>query len=499
MPRESGILLPVSSLPSPYGIGTLGQAAYDFVDFLAASGQRCWQVLPLTPTLASGSPYQSGSVFAGNPYLIDLDFLRQDGLLERDDLEGSWGQRLDQVDYKLLGERRLKLLRYALDNYIPGSRFERFAKENAAWLEDYALFMALQQRYGSPWQLWPAPLRQRRASALEKAKKTLREELRFYELLQYAFWVQWSHLRRYANRRGIQLIGDLPIYTALDSADVWAHQELFQLDSRGYPSAVAGVPPDAFSDSGQLWGNPLYDWKRLRRQGYDWWLQRLEHNSRLFDRLRLDHFRGFESYWAVPYGAATAAAGHWEKGPGLSFFRQIERKLGNFALIAEDLGDITPAVRRLQQQSGLPGMKVLQFAFDPENESSYLPHNCAGNCVVYTGTHDNNTPRGWFEDLGDKERDFVCRYLSCSEEDISWALLRAAWASPAPLALCQAQDLLDLPGSARTNLPGTVGNNWQWRLLPGQLDAKLARRLRQLTQTYYRLNPNIKEVPHGKA
>ncbi len=487
MTRASGVLLHISSLPSKYGIGTFGKEAYRFIDFLEQAGQKYWQVLPMSPTEVGNSPYQSSSVFAGNPFFIDLDFLVKDGLLSPEDLQGDWGSDPEKVDFDTLLGQRMDVLRKAFDAFIPGTRFEIFCNKNSHWLDDYALFMAIRKEQGSPWQSWPTELKQRKASALKTVKQSCANEILFQKFLQFKFYEQWSFLKRYANKKGIELIGDVPIYTASDSADCWSNPEQFQLNKEGYPSAVAGVPPDAFSETGQLWGNPLYDWKKMHWDGYKWWLQRMEHNSKLYNKVRIDHFRGLESYWSVPAGDKTAENGKWEKGPGLRLFRAMEKKLGKLNIIAEDLGVITPEVEQLRRDAGLPGMKILQFAFDPNNESSYLPHNCCGRTVVYTGTHDNDTALGWFDGLDEETQAYVCRYLNIEgREDVSLALIRAAWSSGAELAMCQMQDILDLDSSCRMNTPGTVEGNWFWRMKPDALSEELALELAKLTKLYWR-------------
>ncbi len=492
MSRKSGILMHISSLPSKYGIGTFGQEAYDFVDFLEKSGQTYWQVLPMGPTDFGNSPYQSSSVFAGNPFFIDLDLLVKDGLLSSEDCEGDWGNDEEKVDFSKLIEKRLPLLRKAFERFEPNRYYDSFCKENQQWLEDFALYMALKGQYKCPWQQWPKELAQRDESALAKAKEEYSTEVNFHKFLQYKFDEQWKYLKRYANKKGIQFIGDIPIYTATDSSDTWAEPKQFQLDEKGYPSAVAGVPPDAFSETGQLWGNPLYDWEAMENDGYQWWIRRMETNCKLYDKVRIDHFRGLESYFAIPSGEKTAENGKWISGPGMNLFHAIEKKLGKVDVIAEDLGVITDEVRALLKESGFPGMKVLQFAFDPNNESSYLPHNCAGNTVVYTGTHDNNTVRGWFDSIGEADKEFVLAYLNIdSGEDISWALVRAAWSSAADSAMAQMQDFLDLPQSCRMNMPGTAVDNWNWRMKPNQLKDELAARIKKLTKLYFR---NIKKT-----
>ena len=394
--RKAGVLMPISSLPSPWGIGTMGGAAREFIDFLAAAGQSFWQILPLGPTGYGDSPYQSFSSWAGNPYFIDLDDLTGEGLLERREYQHlNWGDDPARVDYGLLYRTRCPVLRKACAR-LPereGDRFRRFCSDEAGWLEDYALFMALKERFGGrSWQEWPRPVRLREPAALEEARTQLAVEVDFWKGVQYLFCRQWKKLKAYANEKGISILGDLPIYTALDSADVWASPEQFQLDDQGCPTEVAGCPPDAFSEDGQLWGNPLFDWERMKGDGYQWWLRRAGYQLRLFDTLRVDHFRGFESYYAIPYGETTARNGRWRPGPGLDFFQAVNHTLGKQDIVAEDLGFLTPEVHRLLKETGYPGMKVLEFAFGSrELGSDYLPHCYPANCVVYTGTHDNDT------------------------------------------------------------------------------------------------------------
>lgn len=498
--RSSGILLHISSLPSPYGIGTFGREAYRFVDFLASAGQQYWQVLPMNPTDYGNSPYQSNCVFAGNPYFIDLDFLCRDGLLTKEECRQiPWCTSLEQVDYAALKQHRLPLLRRAFARFTQQlaqqtklqGQFEVFCKENRFWLEDYTLYMALKEYFHQlPWQSWPEDIRRRQSRAMAFYRKNLAQTVDFYGFIQFKFYEQWFHLKRYANRLGVKIIGDIPIYVAPDSADTWANSRLFQCDRDGRLCAVAGVPPDAFSKTGQMWGNPLYRWDVMKGEGYRWWLWRIALNRRLFDMVRIDHFRGLESYYSIPAGEKTAQNGHWEKGPGISFFKAIKRRLGPVAFIAEDLGMLTPEVHRLREASGYPGMKILQFAFSTQEESTYLPHNCQPDCVVYTGTHDNNTILGWFDALSAANRAFVCRYLNLPAENprsaISWALVRAAWATPAHLAMAQMQDLLQLEEDARMNTPATVGQNWQWRMLPGAANTQIALWLKELTETYAR-------------
>ena len=491
--RRAGVLMPISSLPSPWGIGTLGAAAREFVDFLAAGGQSCWQILPVGPTSYGDSPYQSFSSFAGNPYFIDLDDLAQEGLLKREEYESlDWGGDPGQVDYALLYQNRYPVLRKAcarLDRSEAGA-FAVFCREQEDWLEDYALFMALKEKFnGLSWQQWPEELRLRRLRAMERAGEELEEERWFWKGVQYLFFRQWNELKRRANEKGISIIGDLPIYVSGDSADVWASPEQFQMDKEGRPTEVAGCPPDAFTEDGQLWGNPLFDWERMKEEGYAWWIRRIAFQFQIYDILRIDHFRGFDEYYAIPYGDKTARNGRWRPGPGIEFFQAVKNTLGKREIIAEDLGFLTPSVRKMLRQSGFPGMKVLQFAFDSRDTGSdYLPHCYGRRCVVYTGTHDNDTILGWMKSAPRKDVQFAKEYLRLSSrEGYHWGMMRAAWASPADLAIMQMQDLLGLDGRARMNTPSTLGNNWKWRSLPGSYGEKLARRLYRETKVYQRL------------
>lgn len=431
--RRAGILMPISSLPSPWGIGTLGEAAREFVDFLAQGGQSCWQILPVGPTSYGDSPYQSFSSFAGNPYFIDLDDLAAEGLLEREEYTGlNWGTNPEQVDYSLLYQNRYPVLRKAcgrLDRSEEGA-YGAFCLENREWLEDYALFMALKEKFGGrSWQEWPKSLRLRRPRALEKARVELEEEIQFWKGVQYLFFRQWDALKKLANGRGISIIGDLPIYVSGDSADVWANPEQFQLDQAGLPTEVAGCPPDGFTEDGQLWGNPLFDWERMKGEGYAWWLRRIDFQFKIYDILRIDHFRGFDEYYAIPYGDKTARNGRWRPGPGIEFFQTVKKALGKKEIIAEDLGFLTDSVRKMLRQSGFPGMKVLQFAFDSRDAGSdYLPHCYKPNCVVYTGTHDNDTILGWIKTAPRKDVQFAKEYLRLnSREGYNWGMMRSAW------------------------------------------------------------------------
>lgn len=491
--RRAGILMPISALPSPYGIGTLGAKARAFVDFLAEGGQSCWQILPIGPTGYGDSPYQSFSSFAGNPYFIDLDTLAEEGLLEPGEYQDlPWGEDPAKVDYGLLYETRYPVLRKACQRLLAQGRedFFQFCEAESDWLEDYALFMALKDRHGgASWFEWELELRLRKPHAMERAKAGLAAETNFWKGVQYLFFEQWKALKNYANGKGIAIIGDLPIYVSGDSADVWADQKQFQLDKEGRPTEVAGCPPDGFSADGQLWGNPLFDWERMKKDGYAWWLRRIAFQFRLYDTLRIDHFRGFDSYYAIPYGEATAKNGRWRPGPGIGFFRKVNQTLGEKDIIAEDLGFLTPSVRQLLKDSGYPGMKILEFAFDSRDSGSdYLPHRYPNHCVVYTGTHDNDTILGWMATAPKDDVAFAKEYLRLTEEEgYHWGMMRAAWASVADLAVMQFQDLLGLGSEGRINIPSTQGGNWLWRALPGTYSEELAQRLRRETALYQRL------------
>lgn len=487
--RSGGILMPIFSLPGPYGIGTMGAAARRFVDFLKAAGQRYWQILPICPTSYGDSPYSSFSTFAGNPYLIDLDQLCLDGLLEKDEYAGlDWGE--GKVHYDRLYQLRYPVLRLAFGRFarnVPDD-FSDFCRENP-WLGDYALFMALKdENGGKPWQEWPEPLRRREPKALEKARADHSEDLAFWKCVQYLFYRQWRELKRYANDNGVSIIGDLPIYVAGDSADVWANPGQFQLDEDLKPVEVAGCPPDGFSADGQLWGNPLYDWDKLKAEGYGWWMDRIEHQCNIYDVLRIDHFRGFEAYYAIPYGEDTARNGHWRYGPGMDFFRAVEARVGKQPIIAEDLGFMTDGVRQLLSDSGFPGMKVMEFAFDSRENSDYLPHNYPRNCVVYTGTHDNDTVLGWLESASEEDVTFATEYLRLTpEEGFHWGMMRGAWSSVGDLAVVQMQDVLGLGSEGRINTPSTVGQNWMWRMEEGAATAELAAKVRHQMELYRRI------------
>lgn len=502
-PRSSGILLHPTSLPGPWGIGDLGPAAYSFVDFLHAAGQSLWQILPLGPTGYGDSPYQCFSAFAGNPLLISLDALIQKGLLGYDEVVSAAAERhlsLDTVHYGEVMEFKLPLLWRAYERMqegaIPevGEAFQTFKHDHAAWLDDYALFMALKDAHGGqPWNSWEPALRQRDPDALAQARQAHARAIDWQQFLQFLFFRHWARLKAYANEHGIKIIGDAPIFVAFDSADVWAHQQRFFLDAHGNPSVVAGVPPDYFSPTGQRWGNPLYRWSTMASDGYAWWVARLRASFSQVDILRLDHFRGFAAYWEVPATEETAMNGRWVKGPGADLFAHLERALGHLPIIAEDLGLITPDVHALRDQFDFPGMKVLQFAFG-EPENPYLPHYHVPNCVVYTGTHDNNTSVGWFQDLSEPEREQVRAYLGRDGADIAWDLIRLALMSVADLAIVPFQDVLRLGADARMNTPGHLGQNWAWRFRSEALNEGLAGGLRFLTAIYDRLPAALKPV-----
>ena len=489
--RKSGILMHISSLPSPYGIGTMGKCAYEFVDFLEAAGQAFWQILPLSPTGYGDSPYQSFSTFAGNPYLIDLDSLVEEGLLTREELESTiWGESETRVDYGCLYNNRSKLLKIAFDRFTADGAFLGFVEENVWWLEDFGLFMALKERFrGQPWQKWSVSLMMRLPEIMASYRKELAEEIRFQYFQQYLFFRQWKALRSYANEKGIRIIGDVPIYVPLDSADVWANPQLFQLDSACRPKLVAGCPPDSFTAEGQLWGNPLYDWDRMRETGYGWWIRRLRAAAKMYDVVRLDHFRGFESYWAVPAGDKTAANGSWKQGPGADFIGAVKEALPELSFIAEDLGYLTPEVKKLQQDSGYPGMKVLQFAFDSREESNYLPHTYTRNSVCYTGTHDNLTLQQWFDEASPEDIGLAKAYLGLNgEEGCVWGMIRGCMGSVSDLCVVQMQDYLGLGGEARMNFPGTLSSkNWSWRAAPGFITEDLTAKIFAITKRYARV------------
>jgi len=494
-PRGSGLLLHPTSLPGPYGIGDLGPAAYLWVDTLVRAGQKWWQVLPLGPTGYGDSPYQCFSAFAGNPYLVSPDSLVQDGLITAADLPNRPFPE-DRVDFGPVIQFKVALLQRAWERFRAGAaaalkpEFEAFCDEAAGWLDDFALFMALKDAHGgASWLTWELPLVRRDDAALAAARSRQADSIRQHQFRQFLFFKAWRALKAHANTQGVRLIGDIPIFVSSDSADVWAHPENFQLDEHRQPVAVAGVPPDYFSKTGQLWGNPLYDWEALKASGYDWWVQRFRATLEQVDLVRLDHFRGFEAYWRVPAGMPTAEIGAWTPGPGAEFLTNLSEALGGLPLIAEDLGVITPQVEALRDDFHLPGMKILQFAFGGATEDRFLPHTYEHNCVVYTGTHDNDTTVGWYQAATEAERDFFRRYVARDGSDVAWDFIRLAWSSVADLAVAPLQDLLSLGTEARMNLPGRPSGNWSWRFRAGAVTPETVARLADMTTLYARQAP----------
>jgi 4-alpha-glucanotransferase len=494
--RSGGILLHPTSLAGRYGIGDLGPQAYRFIDWLASTGCKLWQVLPLGPTGYGDSPYQCFSAFAGNPYLISFDGLIEDGLLTEDDFVSMPTFSASRVDYGQLIPWKLYLLEKAYSR-LPSApekfrkEFDRFGKENASWLDDYALFMSIKEaKGGGPWSEWDEPIRKRKKSAMDKARADHAESIVRHSFYQFLFFRQWNKLRKYAHEHEVTIIGDIPIFIAYDSADAWANPKLFHLDEESLPTVVAGVPPDYFSATGQLWGNPLYKWSAHRKSAYEWWIERFRSVLNLVDIVRLDHFRGFAGYYEIPFGSPTAEHGRWVTGPGRDFFESIypalSRKKGEtLPIIAEDLGVITPDVIELRDSLNLPGMKILQFGFDsPANP--FLPHNYSPNCVAYTGTHDNDTVRGWYETAPEGERGFARRYLGTDGGDIPWSMIRSVWSSVAVYAIAPIQDVLGLGGEARMNFPSRLGGNWEWRMGEDDLSDSLAGRLKEMNELYSR-------------
>ena len=494
MKRASGILLPVASLPSKYGIGCFSKEAYAFIDKLVEAGQSYWQILPLSPTSYGDSPYQSFSSFAGNPYFIDPDALVEEGVLTEEECESfDFGSNPVQIDYEKQYRQRFLLLRFAYErsNIAQNPDFIRFMEQNADWLEDYALFMAVKQRFGgAAWSEWAEDIKKRWSFALDYYRRECYFDIEFYKYLQFVFQKQWSRLKRYANEKGIRIIGDIPIYVAFDSSDAWAHPEMFQFDGEYCPTAVAGCPPDAFAETGQLWGNPLYRWEYHRQTGYQWWCRRMEHCFSLYDVVWIDHFRGFDEYYSIPWGDETAEHGHWEKGPGMELFWALRARLGEQEIIAEDLGFLTESVMRLLEESGYPGMKVLEFAFDPREKSDYLPHSYHKNCVVYTGTHDNETLVQWYKGLDDESRAFAEEYMdnaATPDKEKYWDFVRMAMLSVADTCVIPVQDYLGLDKEARINKPSTLGGNWLWRMSEGMLTEEVIEKIRRLTEISARL------------
>ena len=492
--RAAGILMPISSLPSEYGIGCFSKSAYEFVDWLKGAGQSYWQILPLGPTSYGDSPYQSFSTFAGNPYFISLDELIEEGVLTRAECEKvNWGKAKGSIDYEKIYNGRYPLLRkaYERSKISENPEYQKFVNENSWWLSDYALFMAVKGRFDNvEWTKWAEDIRLRWKWAMDYYREELYYDIEFQQYMQFKFHEQWMKLKAYANENGIKIIGDIPIYVAFDSADTWAHPDRFQLDENNTPKAVAGCPPDGFSATGQLWGNPLYQWEYHKETGYAWWVQRVAHCFRLYDIMRIDHFRGFDEYYSIPYGDKSAENGHWEKGPGMELFYAIREKLGDLPIIAEDLGFLTEGVRRLLSDSGYPGMKVLQFAFDSREESDYLPHNYERNCVVYTGTHDNDTLQGWYQSICAEDKEMALTYMNnraTDEKEIHWDYISLAMRSVADTCIIPVQDFLGLGSEARMNIPSTLGNNWNWRMKKGALTDDILEKIYALTKVTGRL------------
>ena len=496
--RSAGVLMPITSLPSPWGIGTLGRSAREFLDFLAESGQTYWQLLPIGPTGYGDSPYQPFSSYAGNPYLIDLDDLAKVGLLLPEEYQGiQWSTNPARVDYGLLYQKRFQVLKKAVDRLWANNKqaVQCFCDKESYWLEDYSLFMSLKSYFGGrPWKEWPEELRHRERESMSQAKAEMESDILFWKGVQFLFFEQWERLKSLAEAKGISIIGDIPIYVAEDSSDVWAHSDQFQMDADLHPTRVAGCPPDGFSADGQLWGNPLFNWEQMRADGYHWWLHRISFQFRFYDVLRIDHFRGFDAYYAIPASAETAKEGTWEAGPGLDFFRAVEKVVGQRPIIAEDLGFLTPSVHQLLKNTGYPGMKVLEFAFDSRDSGcagDYLPHNYPENCVVYTGTHDNETISGWFHSIKKEERelarDYLCDHYT-PDKKLHLAFISLAMRSQARMCIIPLQDYMGLPNRCRINTPSTVGTNWKWRFLPEQMTEELISLIGKTTLRFGRWN-----------
>lgn len=480
----------ITSLPSNYGIGTLGKEAYKFADFLVKAKQKNWQMLPLGPTGYGDSPYQSTSSYAGNPYMIDLDVLIEEKLLKEDEVKKvNWGSDLSHVDFGNMWEKRFPVLEKAYKRFKPNKEYEAFCKKNKDWLDDFSLFMSVKEKFkNGQWTEWPQDIKLRQKAAMDKYTKELADKINFHKFIQFKFYEQFDKLKDYCHNKGLKLIGDVPIYVPLDSSDVWANPSIFQLDKKLTPLAVAGVPPDAFTADGQLWGNPLYDWNKMAKDNYKWFINRLRATGNLFDVIRIDHFRGLESYWSVPYGDKTARNGKWVKGPDMGLIKAIHRDLPNLEFIAEDLGYLTPEVLALREGSGFPGMKVLEFAFDTREKSDYLPHTYVTNTVCYAGTHDNEVLMKWQQDIPPEDRDLAERYLGLAKgADLRMPILRAGMASVSYLFVAQLQDYLGLDGSSRMNRPGIMdGKNWLWRATSEQINDKLANEIAYLTKLYAR-------------
>lgn len=497
--RQSGVLMHISSLPGKYGIGSFGQSAYDFVDFLVRTKQRYWQILPLGTTSYGDSPYQSFSAFAGNTYFIDFDVLIEEGLLNEADVKGAdFGDDPRKVDYAKIFDARRPIMEKAVARFLKAddlSDYESFVEQNAAWLEVFAEYMAIKEHFDNlAWTEWPdEAIRRREAASLASYREKLADKLTYHRVTQYLFFKQWLRLKAYANEHHIEIVGDMPIYVAADSADVWAQPHFFKTDAVGKPTCVAGCPPDEFSETGQLWGNPIYDWEAMDKDGYAWWIERLRESFKIYDIVRIDHFRGFESYWEVPAGSETSASGKWVKGPDYKLFAAVKEALGDLNIIAEDLGFMTDEVIELRERTGFPGMKILQFAFNPDDESIDSPHLAPNNSVMYTGTHDNNTVLGWYKDeVDDATRQYMAQYTNRKEyETVPHAMLRTIFSSVSFMAIATMQDLLELDSAARMNYPSTIGGNWTWRMTAEELNPIVEGELYSLTKTYRRMNTDL--------
>lgn len=481
--RSGGIILHITSLPGKYGIGSLGKNAFEFIDFLSDAGQKIWQILPLGHAGFGFSPYQTFSAFAGYPLMIDLDDLVAEGLISKKEISAYPEREADRVNYKKIIDFKTKIFKHSFKNFTSTNEFDLFCNKKSTWLEDYSLFVALKQNFGNiSWCNWDKLIKLRDPDKLEEMREQLKKEIFYHKFLQFFFFKQWQKVKNYAQKKGIKIFGDIPIFISFDSADAWTKPEIFQFDEDRNPIKVAGVPPDFFSKTGQLWGNPLYNWLELEEQDFAWWIKRFQAILELVDIVRIDHFRGFAEYWAIPAGEKTAINGKWEPAPGKKLFENIQKKMGELPVIAEDLGIITDNVIELRDRFNFPGMKILQFAFDSDLNNPYLPHNYPENCVVYTGTHDNDTTLGWYKKLDEKQRKRVDEYLNYKTIDICWQMIETAWKSKADIAIIPMQDLLGLDSSARMNTPGTSSGNWMWRVRKDQLNMQIAKKLRTLTR-----------------
>ncbi len=494
--RRSGILLHISSLPSKYGIGTFGEEAYEFVDFLKASGQCLWQILPIGPTSYGDSPYQSPSTYAGNPYFIDFDLLAEDGLLLEDEYSCYyWGNSDTDIDYATIYNNRYKVLYLAYERGWERDKRQvnKFIKENEYWLDDYSLFMAVKERFNMKSFIeWDEDIRLRKPQAVAAYKKNLFDRINFHIYIQYLFYEQWTNLKEYANDNNIKIIGDIPIYVAEDSSDAWANPEIFMLDEKRIPIKVSGCPPDAFSDDGQLWGNPLYDWEALKKENFKWWINRIKGAAKLYDIVRVDHFRAFASFYAINYGAKNARVGEWKKAYGSELFKLVKEQLANVDIIAEDLGFLTEDVYELMEEVGFPGMKILLFAFGADGDSEFIPYKINENSIAYIGTHDNDTFIGWWENADIKEKKLATRYMNLTEEEgLNWGIIRTLYGTKAKSTIIQLQDILGLDNSSRMNLPSTIGTNWRWRVKKEYFTKALADKLYILTKTFGRLGEQV--------